>query len=174
MRRESLSASRARVAISRPSSLPPGLRPWALRLAPAFGFRAQRLAPAPGFRRCVIDALNRPVDRLIARASAQIPGQPDLDFVERRIRPECDRREDHARRADAALRPDFVHERVLQRMVGAEPFYGSDLRAFDLAGGHEARAHRRAVDQHGARPALAFAAAFLRAGEATLLAQHVE
>ena len=38
----------------------------------------------------------------------------------------------------------------------------------------ETGAHRRAVDQHRARAALAFTAAFLGAGEAALLAQHVE
>ena len=59
-------------------------------------------------------------------------------------------------------------------MLVAEPFDRDDVASFDLRERHEARAHRLAVDEHRARAALAFAAAFLRAGEAALLAQHVE
>ncbi len=44
----------------------------------------------------------------------------------------------------------------------------------DLAHGDEAGERRRAVDENGARPALAHAAAKLRAVEPELIAEHVQ
>src|ERR1043166_5789705 len=81
---------------------------------------------------------------------------------------------DHPRRADPALGADLLHEGVLQRVAVAEPFHGFYSSLFDPTERDDAGADRRAVDQHRARAALAFAAAFLRAGEAALLAQYVE
>ena len=70
--------------------------------------------------------------------------------------------------------PDLIHEVLLQRMIAAESFDRDDFGAFDLRNGNEARADRLSVDEHRARAALAFAAAFLRSGEPDILAQHVE
>ena len=57
---------------------------------------------------------------------------------------------------------------------GASPSTVAIVGAVDLADRDEARIHRRAVEQDGARPALAFAAAFLRAGQGEVLAEDVE
>ena len=43
-----------------------------------------------------------------------------------------------------------------------------------LADRNQAAVHRLAVDEHRAGAALAFAAAFLRAGEPKILAEHVD
>ncbi len=87
----------------------------------------------------------------------------------------------HSGGADAALRAAALPERLLD---GVEPcglcvpirqsFDGTDLRARRLAGRDQAGVDERAVDEHGAGAALAFAAAFLGAGEGEVLAQHVE
>src|SRR6185436_13445538 len=62
----------------------------------------------------------------------------------------------------------------LQRMIAAQSFDGRHARALDLRERHQTRVDRQAVDQHRARAALAFAAAFLGAGQVTVFAQHVE
>ena len=61
-----------------------------------------------------------------------------------------------------------------QRVVVAQSFDRRHLGAFDLGGRHQAGADRFAVDQDGAGAALPLAAPFLGAGEAAVLAQHVE
>ena len=61
--------------------------------------------------------------------------------------------------------------RLLRR---AEAFGGDDARPAASFSAHRARAHRRAVDQHGARAALAEAAAELGAVQAEVVAQRVE
>src|SRR6185436_6228443 len=81
----------------------------------------------------------------------------------------------HARLAEAALRHVELDPRLLQRMrrVGCEPFDRHDLlrRAHRRHRPH-ARAHRLAIDVHGAGAALRDATAVLGAGERELLAQH--
>src|SRR5690242_4952344 len=54
------------------------------------------------------------------------------------------------------------------------PLAGLHAPAIRLACRDEARVDDLAVEQHRARTALALAATFLRAGEAAVLAQHVE
>ncbi len=61
----------------------------------------------------------------------------------------------------------------MQRARG-HAFDGGDARAVGLRRQHQAGTHRRAVDQHGARAAVAVAAAFLGAGEPQPLAQQPE
>ena len=86
--------------------------------------------------------------------------------------------DEHARRADAALR----RRRSRGTPAGAgsvRPSVGealdrADVGALDLADRHEAAVDDRAVDEDRAGAALAFAAALLRAGQAEVLAQHVE
>src|SRR6185369_12443238 len=51
---------------------------------------------------------------------------------------------------------------------------GGDVLADNLRDRNEAGIHRRAIDQHRAGAALAFAATFLRPRQAALLAQDVE
>ena len=87
---------------------------------------------------------------------------------------ERDGSHDHARRADAALRAVVLDEGALQRMTAAKPFDGRDPRAVGVGERDQARVHRRAVEEHGAGAAFAFAASFLRAGQAAILAQDIE
>jgi hypothetical protein len=68
----------------------------------------------------------------------------------------------------------MLHEGSLQRMTSAQTLDSGDVRFGDLRERHETRVHRRAIDQHGAGATFAFSAAFLGAGQATRLAQHVE
>src|SRR5881396_1892014 len=80
---------------------------------------------------------------------------------------------DHSGLAIAALRdlvvePGLLH--LVQHAAVGEAFDRGDLLPLGGGDGHDAGAHRRAVDVHGARPALGDAAAVLRAGEADLLA----
>src|ERR1700739_2937049 len=85
--------------------------------------------------------------------------------------------EDHARSADATLRPTFFEEALLdgvKLLVDDETFDGSDLRAFGLQNGNQAGVDQIAVHQDGAGSALAFAAAFLGAGEVQIFAEDIE
>ena len=68
-------------------------------------------------------------------------------------------------------------ERVLQRLAGARlrrAFNGDDLAALGMRHRDDAGIDGHAVDQHGASAAFAFAASFLGASEAAILAKHVE
>ena len=87
------------------------------------------------------------------------------------------RGDDHARRAEAALRGVVVVERGLHRrelLRLAEAFERRDRRAVDRRDRRQARPARLAVDEHGARAAAALLAAGLRARDLELLAQHVQ
>ena len=84
---------------------------------------------------------------------------------------------DHARRAVAALEGLLVEERLLDRVeraLGGQPLDGLDRLPGDAADRGDAGAGGLAVDQHGAGPARAFAAADLAAGQAEVVAQHAE
>ena len=97
-----------------------------------------------------------------------------LDLLDRRIRGQRHDRHDHARRADAALRTALLGERVLQRMLRAEPLDGRDVGAFRMRDRNNARAHRLSIDQHRACAAFPFTASFLRSRQPNILAQHVQ
>src|SRR3954470_16913321 len=105
----------------------------------------------------------------VAGAAAQIAREPVANL--RLVGPRCalqkiDGGDDHARSADAALRASADDECFLygvQLLVGGDAFDGFNGRALDLQDGHETTVHQRAIKQHGAGPALAFAAALLRA-----------
>ena len=83
-----------------------------------------------------------------------------------------------ARRAVAALRGAEIGEGLLERVqLGSrrQPLDGVDARGPSHSSAeHEAGEHRLAVDQHGAGAALAELAAVLGAGQAEVLAQHLE
>jgi hypothetical protein len=81
---------------------------------------------------------------------------------------------DHAGRADTALRRAVLDECVLQAVAFFQSFNGRNLGVFRLRNRHQTRYHCLAVDQHGARATLPFAAALLRARESKVLAQNVE
>src|SRR5206468_441319 len=87
------------------------------------------------------------------------------------------RGDQHAGRAEAALHPVVVDERLLDRrepLGRAEPLDRQDLGAVDRRDGDEARAARLAVDEHGAGAAAALLAAGLGARDPELLAEDVE
>src|SRR5205085_4338305 len=85
--------------------------------------------------------------------------------------------ENHAGRADAALRAARFDHRLLygvQTLAVADALHGFNLRALGLREGDETTVNEDTIDDDRARAALALAAALLRAREFQLLAQHVE
>ena len=87
------------------------------------------------------------------------------------------RRQDHSRRADAALRSAVRDERFLHRVqlpAVRNAFDRRQRRALHLQDRRQAAVDQLAVEEHRARAALPLAAAFLGAGQVQLLAQHVE
>src|SRR2546423_5187550 len=85
--------------------------------------------------------------------------------------------ENHARRADAALRAARFDHRLLdgvQSLATGDALDRCNLRAFGLREGDETTVDENSTDDDRARAALALAAALLRAREFQLLAQNVE
>jgi hypothetical protein len=109
----------------------------------------------------------------------EIPAQrvPDRLFVRVPIaRQEIDRRQDHARRAKAALEPVVLHERLLhwvQLAFRGQPLDRRHLGAFRLEREQRAALHGPAVDEDGAGAALARVAADVRASQPQTVAQGV-
>ena len=119
-------------------------------------------------------------DVLVARAPAQVARDRLAGLLGRRVRVvlEVGRdRGDEPRCAEAALQPVALGERLLHRAhrlgVVADALDGGDLVGLGRDREHQARAHRLAVDEHGARAAHAVLAADVGAGEAQVVAQEV-
>ena len=110
----------------------------------------------------------------------RLPGERLADLVVGRARgvlEQVDRRDDQARRAEAALHGAGGDERLLHAMQlpsGGDALDGDDLVAVGLRSEDEAGADEGAVEQHRARAALSLLAGVLRAGQAELLAQREE
>ena len=85
-------------------------------------------------------------------------------------RDERGRRDDLARRAEAALERVGADERVDERVVG-ESFDRRHLAGADGVDERDAREHGHAVELNGAGAAVALAAGDLRARQAEVLAQ---
>src|SRR5579859_1017987 len=119
-------------------------------------------------------------DAVVAGAAAQVAVEPLADLVLGRpglVLEEVDRREDHARRAEAALQTVVLAKSLLHRVqlaVAREALDGGHLRAVRLDGEHRAALHGATADQHGARAALAGVAADVRAREREALAQELD
>jgi RimJ/RimL family protein N-acetyltransferase len=119
-------------------------------------------------------------DLLVAGAAAQVPAQREPHVVLARVGispQERLRRDQHPRRAEAALDAALVEERGLERMQLAalgKSLDGGDLAAVGLEGEVGARVHRAAVDQHHAGPALGVVAALLGARQPELAPQDGE
>ena len=144
-----------------------------LAISPSIDLGPNAVSESPGFRSRAGGSpslLNRSIDRSIARAAAEVPRESASHLIQRRVAPERDRRHDHARRADAALRAAVFDEGVLQRMTSVKAFDGGDGRARRVRGRHETGVHGRAVNQDRTGAAFAFAAAFLRSREPAVLA----
>jgi hypothetical protein len=71
-----------------------------------------------------------------------------------------------------ALVERLLH-RVQRRATWREAFDGRHVVALGLDREHQARPHRRAIEQHGAAPADAVLAADVRAGQAEVVAEVV-
>ena len=106
-------------------------------------------------------------DAAVAAAAAQISGEPFLDLVFARVRDWST-----ADIVAATIMPGMqkphctaprVDERLLHRIelsVSAEPFDRHDVLAVAFHREHQTRVDRAAVQQHRARAAFAFGAAF--------------
>src|ERR1051325_3842229 len=119
-------------------------------------------------------------DFYIARAAAQLSAEPGANLAlvgVRRALQQTDGGDDHARRADAALRSAAGDEGFLygvKLVVRSHAFDRPDLCAFDLHDRNEAAIDQHAVNKHGARPALSLAASLFRSRQSQVFAQHVE
>src|SRR5438045_7639553 len=96
---------------------------------------------------------------LIASATTEISFEPVTYFIARRIGIAIDdltRRDDHSRRAIAALQAVLLPKTFLHRMqcaVGRESFDRRHVRSVSLDRKHRARLHRLSIDKHSARAA---------------------
>ena len=123
--------------------------------------------------------MNRLADARIRAAAAHVAAHRCVDVRIGRVRllleQRCGRHE-LAGLAVTALRDVVLDPCGLQRMqlaVGAcEAFDRRDLLTRGGGDRHRARAHRRAVQMHGARAALGDAAAVLRADQTEVIPQH--
>ena len=138
-----------------------------------------RLGVASGFRR-LRGCADRLHDRLVPRAAAEVAAERAADRLLVRVRvalEQVDGGHDDPGRAEAALEPVVLHERVLQRVPHAaprQPLDGRDLRSFGLQGEHGAALHRPAVEEDGAGAALARVAPDVRSGEPEPVAQRMD
>ena len=90
---------------------------------------------------------------------------------------QCHRAQDHAWCPEAALKCGVIEKRLLygvKTLPRGESFDGDDLPASYGGGADDTGFRRAAVDQRGAGPALAFAAAVVRPGEAGIIAQRLK
>src|SRR5262249_21747388 len=147
-----------------------------------------RRAPAPDGRRISpagrahggSGVFHRAHDLVVARAPAEIAGQPVADLGVARVRVALQQRaagHEEAGGADPALQRRVLEELLLQRVQRLAPGHaldGLDPAAVHLAAQHEARAHQPAVERDAAGAAVTRGAAFLAAGEVQRVAQHVE
>jgi hypothetical protein len=103
---------------------------------------------------------------------------PDLVLARLRVvRKQAGGREDHARRAVAALQGVVLVERLLDWMeiaVVGKPFDRGHLKPVRLNPEHGAGLHRLAVHEHGAGAARGRVAADIRPGQSETVAQHVD
>jgi hypothetical protein len=119
-------------------------------------------------------------DAHVAGAATEVSGESFFDLLHGGVRvlgEEMVGGEDHAGSADAALGSALFEETLLdwvESFFVSDAFDGGDLGAFGLEDWDEAGVDEFAVHQDGAGAALAFAAAFFRAGEVEVLAEDVE
>jgi hypothetical protein len=112
--------------------------------------------------------------------AAQVSVQAVGDLCVRGLRVGLEQRhrlEHHARRTVAALDGAFVEKRLLdrvQRPALGETFDSDDLAALGRAHRRHARHCRGAVEKHGTRSALTFAAAVFRSGQPQVFAQNFQ
>src|SRR5688572_24883785 len=119
-------------------------------------------------------------DLVVTGAAAEVARQPVAHLFFSRIVVAFQqrlRRDQHARRADAALERGVLEELALERVQLVAVGHALDRLnrlAVQLGAKHQARAHQPAVHRHAARAAIAGRAAFLGAGQVQLVAQDLE
>src|SRR4029453_230565 len=116
---------------------------------------------------------DRAIDRRVAGAAADVPGEPGADLFQRRILRERGRGQDHPGRTDPALGAALHDERLLKGIVD-QTFDRGDSRAFYLSERNEAGIHGSAVHEHRARAALSLSAPLLRPGQRAVFPKNVE
>src|SRR5437899_1677946 len=124
--------------------------------------------------------LDRFIDSGVASAAAEVAADRRSDLGARRPCGRIQKRlgcHEHPGRAVAALRRAFFGERDLEGMERVRTGEAFDRRDFGVAhqsGKRQARKDRNAVDENGARPALAELASVLCPGETELLTKDLE
>src|SRR5215469_8798016 len=119
-------------------------------------------------------------DLVVPRAAAKIAREPITRLFLGRVEGGVEQRlggDDQARRAEAALQRRMLEEFLLHRVqlvAFGDAFDRRDGAALGLDAEHQARADDIAVADDRAGAAVARATAFLAAGEAEFVAQHVE
>ena len=112
-----------------------------------------------------------------AAAEAAIQSLDHLCFRRLRIRVEQgDRSQYESGYAVSALHSAFVEEGLLHAMKfsGGQTLNREDFLPYHGRYGCDARDDRLSIEHHCARPALAFAAAVLRASEIEIFANHIQ
>jgi hypothetical protein len=94
------------------------------------------------------------------------------------LRQKRSRRHDHAGRTKTALEPASLHECTLEGMqrcvAPSDSFNGRDLATIRINSEEKTRVDGRAVDEHGARAAIACAATLFRSGETERVSQKLQ
>jgi hypothetical protein len=113
-----------------------------------------------------------------ASADIALQGAPDFRFAGvRSLFQKAHTGEDHSGSAIAALHSVGLDEGFLQRMEAAvfrQSLDGGDVFTRNLGDGRDAGAHGRAIDEHGAGSAMAFATAIFAAGKFQFVAEDPE
>src|SRR5262249_10950158 len=118
------------------------------------------------------------LNAVVRHAPAERAGHAFADLGVARMRVAIEQRlrgHDLAVLTEAALRDLFVDPRLLERVqhtVSGQPFERRDF-AFDARGRRDARPDRGAIDDDGARAALAESAAEFRTLEAEIVPQNI-
>ena len=156
-----LSVQRVRPVISRWSSLRRRSRPISLAASAGRSWVAvtgHLLRWSARGRRRVLHGLH---DVVVARAAAQVALEPEPDLLLGGVRvllQQVDALHDHPGRAEAALQPVALPERLLDRVqlpVRGQPLDRRDVGAVGLDRQHVAGLDAAAVQVDGARPAVA-------------------
>ena len=125
------------------------------------------------------DLPHRRDDPHVAGAPAEVAAElaPDRRIVHRReAGDDVPRRDQHPRRAEAALQGVMPRERIAQRLpdrIVSQAFHGDDLGALAGVRIGDAGADRTPVHEHRARPAHPVLAAEMGAGEVQVVAQQL-
>ncbi len=131
-------------------------------------------------RRALCRSANGLDDARVARAAAEVALERLLDLLVGGLGISVEQSfggHDHPRGAEAALHRPVLNESLLQRMqlaVRSQPLNRFHARSIGAGGLSDAGAHRIAVHDHRAGPAVPLAAAVLGPREMQLVPQHLQ